>query len=201
VEFKLLIGTNNHGKVREYSRLLDDLPIVFTTPEQEGITGEPDETGASFLENALIKAQYYFSETGLPTLSDDSGLEVDVLDGAPGIYSARYAGIAATDKENNDLLLSNLIGTPWERRTARFRCVIALAITGNEPELFEGTCDGYVTRQIKGINGFGYDPLFYFPDLGKTFGEVDHDSKDAVSHRGVATDKLYKRLKCLLARE
>ncbi|MDP6586357.1 MAG: RdgB/HAM1 family non-canonical purine NTP pyrophosphatase [Anaerolineales bacterium] len=201
MQFKLLIGTNNHGKVREYSRLLNDLPIVFTTPEQEGITGEPNETGDSFLENALIKAQYYSSETGLPTLSDDSGLEVDALDGAPGIYSARYAGVAATDNENNDLLLNNLSETPWEGRTARFRCVIALVISGNESELFEGTCDGYVTRQINGINGFGYDPLFYYPGFGKTFGEIDHDSKDAVSHRGIATNKLYKRLKCLLTRD
>ena len=201
MQFKLLIGTNNRGKVEEYSRLLNNLPIVFTTPQQERITGDPNEVGTSFSENALIKAQYYASKTGLPTLADDSGLEVDALDGAPGIYSARYAGGAATDNENNDLLLSNLSDTPWERRTARFRCVIALAISGHGSELFEGACDGYVTREIKGTNGFGYDPLFYFPYFGKTFGEVDPDSKDAVSHRGVATNKLFKRLQCLLAQD
>ncbi|PZC50938.1 MAG: XTP/dITP diphosphohydrolase [Chloroflexi bacterium] len=198
MQFKLLIGTNNDGKVKEYSRLLSDLPIVFTTPQQERIISEPNETGATFSENALIKAEYYACKTGLPTLADDSGLEVDALEGAPGIYSARYAGVAAPDNENNDLLLSNLSDTPWKSRMARFSCVIALAISGHEPELFEGTCDGYIAREIKGANGFGYDPLFYFPALGKTFGEIDSDSKDAVSHRGIATNKLFKRLRWLL---
>ena len=193
--FKLLIATNNSGKVEEYRRLLGCLPVELTTPSNEGVTEEPEESGDTFEENALIKARFYSEATGLPALADDSGIEVDALNGEPGVRSARYGGLPAGDDDRNRLLLSNMSNVPWEKRTARFICVAAMVWPGAEEETFQGACQGYVAFEPSGQEGFGYDPLFYYPSFGKTFGQTDAEAKDSVSHRGIAARKAVQRLK------
>ena len=192
--FKLLIATNNSGKVEEYRRLLGSLPVELTTPSNEGVTEEPEESGDTFEENALIKARFYSEATGLPALADDSGIEVDALNGEPGVRSARYGGLKGNDDDRNKLLLSNLSDVPWENRTARFVCVVAMVWPGAGEETFQGTCQGYVAFEPSGQEGFGYDPLFYYPSFGKTFGQTDAEAKDSVSHRGIAARKAVQRL-------
>lgn len=191
----MLIATNNRGKVDEYRRLLGCLPVELVTPSNEGVTEEPEESGDTFEENALIKARFYSEATGLPALADDSGIEVDALNGEPGVRSARYGGLLASDNDRNKLLLSNMSNVPWESRTARFRCVVALIWPGAGEETFQGDCQGYVAFEPSGQMGFGYDPLFYHPNFGKTFGQVDAAAKDSVSHRGIAARKAVQRLK------
>ena len=192
--FKLLIATNNSGKVEEYRRLLGCLPVELTTPSNEGVTEEPEESGDTFEENALIKARFYSEATGLPALADDSGIEVDALNGEPGVRSARYGGLKGNDDDRNKLLLSNLSNVPWEKRTARFVCVVATVWPGAGEETFQGACQGYVAFEPSGQKGFGYDPLFYYPSFGKTFGQADAEAKDSVSHRGIAARKAAQRL-------
>ena len=191
----MLIATNNSGKVEEYRRLLGYLPVELTTPSNEGVTEEPDETGDTFEENALIKARFYSEATGLPALADDSGIEVDALNGEPGVRSARYGGLQASDDDRNKLLLSRLSNVPWEKRTARFRCVVAMVWPGDRDETFQGACQGFISFESSGQKGFGYDPLFYYPNFDKTFGQVDAEAKDSVSHRGIAARKAVQRLK------
>ena len=191
----MLIATNNSGKVEEYRRLLGCLPVELTTPSNEGVTEEPEESGDTFEENALIKARFYSEATGLPALADDSGIEVDALNGEPGVRSARYGGLQGKDDDRNKLLLSNLSNVPWENRTACFVCVVAMVWPGAEDETFQGTCQGYVAFEPSGQEGFGYDPLFYYPSFGKTFGQTDAEAKDSVSHRGIAARKAVQRLK------
>ena len=191
----MLIATNNSGKVDEYRRLLGCLPVELTTPSNEAVTEEPEESGDTFEENALIKARFYSEATDLPALADDSGIEVDALNGEPGVRSARYGGLPASDDDRNRLLLSRLSNVPWENRTARFRCVVALIWPGTGEETFQGACQGYVAFEPSGQMGFGYDPLFYYPDFGKTFGQVDAEAKDNVSHRGIAARKAVQKLK------
>ena len=193
--FKLLIATNNSGKVEEYRRLLGCLPVELTTPSNEGVTEEPEESGDTFQENALIKARFYSEATGLHALADDSGIEVDALNGEPGVLSARYGGLKGNDDDRNKLLLSNLSNVPWEKRTARFVCVVAMVWPGDREETFQGACQGYVAFEPSGQEGFGYDPLFYYPSFGKTFGQTDAEAKDSVSHRGIAARKAVQRLK------
>ena len=193
--FKLLIATNNSGKVQEYRRLLGCLPVELTTPSLEGVAEEPEESGDTFEENALIKARFYSEATGLPALADDSGIEVDALNGEPGVRSARYGSLQGKDDDRNKLLLSNLSNVPWEKRTARFVCVVAMVWPGAGEETFQGECQGYVAFEPSGQEGFGYDPLFYYPSFGKTFGQTDADAKDSVSHRGIAARKAVQRLK------
>ena len=191
----MLIATNNSEKVEEYRRLLGCLPVELTTPSNEGVTEEPEESGDTFEENALIKARFYSEATGLPALADDSGIEVDALNGEPGVRSARYGGLQDNDDDRNKLLLSNLSNVPWENRTARFVCVVALVWPGSgEKETFQGACQGYVAFEPSGQEGFGYDPLFYYPSFGKTFGQTDAEAKDSVSHRGIAARKAAQRL-------
>jgi len=192
----LLIASNNQGKIKEFQELLQGLPLELTWPKKEDLLTEPEETGATFAENARIKARYSAAlRPGWYVVGDDSGLEVDALGGAPGVYSARYAGPDATDTQRNTLLLSNLAGVPWERRNARFVCVIALVRPDGTEAAYCGTREGYIALEARGNLGFGYDPVFYVPALGKTFGELTPAAKDGWSHRGLAAAKLVEALR------
>ncbi len=183
---KLLIATHNPGKVREYEALLAGLPLELTDPAQEGLDIEVAETGESFAENAILKATAYARASGLLTLADDSGLEVDALGGEPGIRSARYAGSEASDEERYQLLLERLTEVPWEERTARFRCVIAVATPQGQVRTAEGTCEGIIAFAPKGVHGFGYDPVFYLSEYGVTMAELPPQVKNQISHRARA---------------
>lgn len=184
---ELLIATRNRGKVAEFARLIDGLPVVTRDLAEFSEAGEAEETGATFEENATLKARFYAGETGLMTLADDSGLEVDALGGAPGVYSARYAGPEATDAERNALLLRELSEAGAAERRARFVCVLALV----EPSvgtvrLFRGVCEGGIAFRPSGEGGFGYDPLFIPEGYDRTFGELPADVKNSISHRARA---------------
>lgn len=183
---KLLVATHNAGKVREYRELLAELPLAVTYLDAEGVALEVEESGQTFAENALLKATTYARATGLWTWADDSGLEVDALGGAPGICSARYAGAAASDADRYRKLLDALTGVPWARRTARFRCVVALATPDGVTRTSEGVCEGIIAFGPTGNNGFGYDPVFYLPDRGQTMAQLPAEVKNAISHRGRA---------------
>ena len=154
----------------------------------------PEETGGTFEENALLKARYYVERSGLLTLADDSGLEVDVLNGGPGIYSARYGGPGASDADRVEKLLKALEGVPWEQRTAKFRCVVALVSPDGTEDTFHGAREGYVTLEARGNNGFGYDPVFFLPTLGQTMAELSSKAKNQLSHRAEAAFKAVQRL-------
>ncbi|MBI4198114.1 MAG: RdgB/HAM1 family non-canonical purine NTP pyrophosphatase [Chloroflexi bacterium] len=194
-EAKLLIASNNQGKIKEYQVLLEGLSMGVTWPVKEGIQEQPEETGVTFEENALIKARFFARlAPSCWVIGDDSGLEVDALGGEPGVRSARYAGPDASEADRNRLLLSKLQGVPWERRTARFVCVIALVRPGGAESTFTGVCNGNIAFEPKGGVGFGYDPVFYAPELGKTFGELDLAVKNRLSHRGLAGTKLIEAL-------
>ncbi len=183
---KLLIATNNQGKIREYAEIFADLPLELTYLSQEGIELDVAETGQTFTENAVLKAQTYAQASGLLTLADDSGLEVDALEGAPGVFSARYAGEGASDIDRYQLLLRNLSDVPDGQRQARFRCVTAIALPGGEVYTAEGIYEGEIARAPRGDNGFGYDPVFYMPKWGKTMAELPAETKNRISHRGRA---------------
>ena len=187
---KLLLATNNEAKGREYKCLLQALPLELVTLAQEGITTVVSEVGESLEENARLKATALSTESGLVALADDSGLEVDVLGGEPGCLSARYAGEGASDRERIDYLLARLKGVPGEKRSARFRCVIAVAMPEGRVEFCSGECQGFITLEPRGREGFGYDPIFYLPELDRTMAELPLKSKSRVSHRGQAARKL-----------
>jgi len=195
----LLVATNNAGKVREYQTLLAGLPVHLVTPASAGIQMDVDENGASFEENALIKARAYGEASGLPTLADDSGLEVDALGGAPGIRSARYAGESATDADRYHRLLGALRDVPPDERTARFQCVIAIVLPDGRSFTFSGKCEGVIGETPRGSHGFGYDPVFYMPALGRTMAELSPIVKDRVSHRGRAVMRMRPFLRKLIA--
>lgn len=184
--YKLLVATHNAGKVREYRELLAGLPLEVTYLDAESITLEVAETGQTFAENARLKAATYADISGLWTWADDSGLEVDALGGAPGVYSARYAGEGATDADRYRKLLDALIGVPWARRTARFRCAVALATPSGDIRTSDGACEGVIAFGPAGSNGFGYDPVFYLPDRGQTMAQLPAEVKNEISHRGQA---------------
>jgi XTP/dITP diphosphohydrolase len=186
---KLLLATNNQGKLREYRSLLRGVPLEIITPAEFGITGGVDEGGSSFEENAALKAAAMAGRSGLLTLADDSGLEVDALRGEPGARSHRYAGEGASDTDRNRYLLAKLKSVPEEVRTARFRCVIAIAAPDGKAELFSGECPGLIIDKPRGENGFGYDPIFYLPELGKTMAELTLAEKNKISHRARAAEK------------
>jgi XTP/dITP diphosphohydrolase len=191
---KLLIATSNLGKVKEYQALLSQLPFELTTLAEQGIAVEAEEGGSSLEQNAAAKATRYAEISQFTTLADDSGLEVDALRGEPGPLSARYAGEGASDRERIDYLLAKLSDVPWERRSARFRCVIAIATPSGEVELCQGECEGFIAYEPKGGGGFGYDPIFYLPELGKTMAELSFEEKNKVSHRGKAARKAHQLL-------
>lgn len=185
---KLLIATNNKGKLAEYLELLKDLPFELTWPEKEGLKLKVEEKTGSYRENAIAKAVTWAKATGLITLADDSGLEVDALGGAPGPVSARYGGLE-TDRERYELLLKKMEGIPWPQRTARFRCVIAIAYPDGEVHTFEGVMEGLIALEPKGEHGFGYDPVFFLPELGKTVAQLTLEEKNRLSHRAQAARK------------
>lgn len=200
---KLLIATNNAGKVRELHDLLTGLAVTLVRPRDLGLEGEVEETGATYAENAALKAEAWARATGLITLADDSGLEVEALGGAPGVYSARYAGPGAADADRRAKLLEALRGTPAPRR-ACFRCVIAVAepaAGAAAPQLtyFEGVCPGEILWEERGRNGFGYDPIFWLPELGQTMAELTDAVKNRVSHRGRAVQAAQPYLRGLFA--
>ncbi len=193
---KLLIATRNQGKVREYRDLLADLPLEVVSLADVGIDYEVEETGATFEENAMLKARTYARLSGLLTWADDSGLAVDVLGGWPGVHSARHAGPGATDADRIAILLKKLQGVPPEKRTAAFHCVVAIAAPSGEVWTTEGTCAGVILDAPQGAGGFGYDPVFFVPPLGATFAQLTPSQKNAISHRGIAA----RRAKALLER-
>ena len=186
---KLLVATNNVGKVREYEELLIDLPVPveITFPAQEELVLDVDESGETFEENARIKALAYAQASGLLTLADDSGLEVDALAGAPGVYSARYAGPGADDADRYRKLLRELDSVPTGQRSARFHCVVALARPDGTVHTADGTCEGEIGFAPRGQHGFGYDPIFVVQGYGgRTMAELDPHLKNEISHRGRA---------------
>lgn len=192
---KLLLATNNKAKVREYARLLKGIPYRIVSLEDVGISEQVEETGASFEENAALKAKRYSELSGLITMADDSGLEVDALGGQPGVRSARYAGENASDEQRIAFLLDKMTNIPWDKRIARFRCVIAIARPGRRVRTCQGTCSGILTFAPLGDNGFGYDPIFYLPDLHRTMAELSMKEKNALSHRGKAAGEARKILR------
>jgi len=197
LQHKLLLATNNQAKVREYKSLLLNLPYELVTLAEQGISVVVNEVGESLEENARLKATVSAEKSQLLTLADDSGLEVDALGGEPGRLSARYAGENASDRERVSYLLARLNGVPWEKRTARFRCVIALAIPDGKVEFCSGECQGFITLAPRGKHGFGYDPVFYLPELDKTMAELPPALKNQVSHRGQAARQVYQVLERL----
>jgi len=194
---RLVFATRNRGKLIELRELLADLPLEVLSVDDVHVP-EVDEDGDTFAANAIEKARAVSAATGLPALADDSGLEVDALDGAPGVHSARYAGDDATDDANNDKLLAALAGVPEAQRTARFRSVLALADVngqlGDEVITADGTCEGRVLDHRRGTGGFGYDPLFWAPELDATFAELGVGSKNDLSHRARAMRAMKPRL-------
>jgi len=196
---ELVVATRNANKLRELTALLAGLPVRLRSLAEFPGAAEVEETGATFAENAALKALAAAKYTGLWALADDSGLEVDALGGRPGVWSKRFAGPGATDADNNAKLLQLLADVPDERRTARFRCAIAIAAPDGRVYVDEGTCEGVIAREPRGHNGFGYDPLFVVPELGKTFAELPPGEKDRISHRGRALQAARRRLLQLLA--
>ena len=186
---KLLLATSNSGKAREYRVLLDGLGYEITTLAEEGIVEVITESGNSYEQNARLKAVTYAKLSRLLTIADDSGLEVDALEGEPGIKSARFAGEDAADAEKVTLLLARVNGVPWERRTACFKCVIAIATPEDQYNVCYGECRGLIALEPKGENGFGYDPIFFLPELGKTMAELPPETKNRISHRARASQK------------
>jgi XTP/dITP diphosphohydrolase len=193
----LLLASQNPGKLAEMRLLVAGQPFEVKGPRELGIHEAPDETGQTFMENAVLKARYYAARSGCLAVADDSGLSVAALDGGPGLYSSRFGGEGATDAERNRLLLDKLRGVPTERRGAHFTS--AVAVVSNGEVLFQAleTVEGRIAEEVRGPNGFGYDPLFFYPPYGKTFGEVPHEEKDRVSHRGKAFARLREFLRGL----
>ena len=192
----LVLATRNQGKTKEIRKFMEGHPVEIRDLNDFGPIPEVVEDGKTFEENAYKKAHFTAKILGLPALADDSGLEVDALDGEPGVLSARYAGPQASDDENNAKLLSRLNGV--RNRTARFRCNLSLAVPSGPALTYEATCDGLITEQPRGTNGFGYDPLFYYPERGKTFGEMTLAEKSEVSHRGKAFLELKQEMEKVL---
>lgn len=198
---ELLVATTNRGKFAEVQAFLKQLPLRILSLTDLRNPLAVVENGATFEENALKKARTLEQYSGLLTLADDSGLEVDALNGAPGIYSARYGGEEGNDAKNNAKLLSELANVPEERRTARFVCALALSgpqAHGMNDWTVRESCEGRIAAVLKAVNGFGYDPLFFYPPFGKTFGEIDRHTKATVSHRGKALKKLAEVLPSLV---
>ena len=184
---KLLIATNNPGKIAEFQEIFADLPLTLTSLAAEGIDLDPEETGMTFEANALLKVEAFAAASDLLILADDSGLEIDALGGEPGVYSARYGDTAKNDdKKRVDLVLQKMQAVPWRERTARFRCVVALATAERVIGTAEGAVEGFIGYEPKGQNGFGYDPIFYYPEFDCTLAEAASEQKHRISHRGRA---------------
>lgn len=196
---RLLVATHNRGKMREYATLLADLPIEVTWLDAEGIATEVDETGTTFAENAILKARAYAAMSGLLTWADDSGLEVDALDGRPGVYSARYGGPGLSDDARYRALLDELAGVPDAKRTARFHCVVAIAQPGGAIVTADGVVEGTILHAARGSNGFGYDPVFFVPEHDASMAELPAEVKNRISHRARAAANARTRLAHWLA--
>ncbi|NTV88954.1 MAG: XTP/dITP diphosphatase [Clostridiales bacterium] len=192
---RLIIATMNKDKLKEIKEILASLPYEVISMDEAGFAMDIEETGTTFEENAMLKARALSEATGEMVIADDSGLEVDYLDGAPGIYSARFAGEGATDADKNRKLLGLLEGIPMEKRTARFVCAIAVVHRDGSAYTVRGTCEGFIGNEPRGGNGFGYDPLFYMPEYGMTTAEMEPAKKHAISHRGRALALMAERLK------
>ena len=194
---KIILATQNQGKIRELQELLVDKGIevlsLLDIPEWEDV----EENGETFADNAALKARAAVKRTGLIALADDSGLEVDALDGAPGVYSARYAGEPKDDQRNNDKLLHQLETTSDDKRTARFRCALVMATPSGKEYLTEGAVEGQIIRQRRGQDGFGYDPIFYLPEYSRTMAELTMTEKNKLSHRAQAFRKVIPILQAL----
>jgi XTP/dITP diphosphohydrolase len=198
---ELLVATTNQGKFAEVQAFLKNLPLTILSLKDLGRWPAVVEDGATFEDNALKKARALAEYSGMLTLADDSGLEVDALNRAPGIYSARYAGEEGNDEKNNEKLLRELQGIAEEKRRARFVCALALCTPesrGMKEWTVRESCEGRIAFELRGQNGFGYDPLFFYPPFGKTFGEIDRETKATVSHRGKALKKLAEMLPSLV---
>jgi XTP/dITP diphosphohydrolase len=191
----LLLASQNPGKLNEMRVLVAGLPLRVVSPRDLGIVEAPDETGTTFIENATIKALHYARRSGLMAVADDSGISVDALDGEPGLYSSRFGGEGASDLERNRLLLKKLQGVPPEKRGAHFTSAVVVARDSEVLFQAQEEVHGFIAEETRGRNGFGYDPLFFYPPYGRTFGEVPHEDKDRVSHRG----KAFARLRGFLA--
>lgn len=193
---KIVLATGNQGKVREMAGILSEFGFDVVAQSEFNVS-EVAETGTTFIENAIIKARHAAKETGLPAIADDSGLEVDYLNGAPGIYSARYSGEDATDKQNIEKLLNAMQGVETEKRTARFHCVLVLMRHENDPTplVCHGKWEGQILTEEHGENGFGYDPVFFVPEDNCASAELDPSRKKQLSHRGKALASLFKALK------
>jgi len=188
---RLIVATRNPGKVKEFKELLKELDVIVETLCDFPGLRLPPEMGQTFAENARFKAGFVATMTEFPALGDDSGLEVDFLKGAPGVHSARFAGEPADDRRNNDKLLELLKGVPWEQRTARFRCVAALVTNSGETYYGEGILEGIIALESRGDQGFGYDPLFFLPEYGRTLAELGSEIKNKLSHRARAVQDLW----------
>lgn len=194
---QLVLASGNRGKLKELQQLLAGRGIELLSQADFAVS-DAEETGLSFVENAIIKARHACDCTGLPSIADDSGLEVDALSGQPGIYSARYAGMAASDADNNAKLLAALKDVPDELRTARFQCVLVFMRHAKDPvpEIFQGSWNGIILRQPVGENGFGYDPLFWVPDYRCSSAELPAEVKNKISHRGQAIKRFIESWSC-----
>lgn len=195
---KIVLASNNQGKVREFNQILSGLGLTVVPQAHYDVPDIP-ETGQSFVENAIIKARNAAEVTGLPAIADDSGLEVDALHGAPGIYSARFAGDHASDEQNLQHLLNELKDVPDEQRTARFQCLLVYMRHAKDPTpiICKGTWEGHILKEPKGANGFGYDPVFYVDSESCSAAELDAEQKNRLSHRGQALKLLVEALKLL----
>lgn len=192
---EIIVATKNKGKTKEFAEMFQ--PLGFTVKTLLDFPDAPDieETGETFAENAVLKAKGISEYFNKIVIADDSGLCVDALDGKPGVYSARYAGEGKDDEANLQKVLQELKGVPYEERTAHFHCTLALVIPGKEPVIVEGKVEGYIIDEKRGENGFGYDPIFYVPEYGKTTAEMSSDEKNKISHRGRALEKLNEWVK------
>lgn len=192
---KIVLASGNAGKLREFQQLLAGAGFEVV-PQSSFSVSNADETGTTFVENAIIKARHACQQTGLPAIADDSGIEVDALNGRPGVYSARYSGEGATDASNNQKLLQELTGVPAEQRTARYHAVLAYMRHADDPTpiLCHGTWEGIILTEPRGDGGFGYDPLFFVPTHNCASAELDKAEKNRISHRGKAMQELLQKL-------
>jgi XTP/dITP diphosphohydrolase len=199
---KLLVATNNPGKLEEYRHLLHELPLEITSLGEEEIDFEPEETGVTFEENAILKASAFAERSKLLTLADDSGLEIDRLGGAPGVHSARYGGTQrGEDVQRYELVLRQLAGVPRAERTARFRCVVALATPEGQVQTAEGIVEGVIAFEPQGEHGFGYDPIFFIPEFDCTMAQLPPETKNRISHRAGAAQAALPIIRALVKGE
>ena len=194
MEKRIIFATGNEGKMREIRMILEDLGVPVLSMKEAGISADIEENGKSFAENAAITAKAIMEMTGESVMADDSGLEIDYLDGAPGIYSARFMGEDTSYDIKNKALIDKLAGVPDEKRTARFVCAIACALPDGQILESRGTMEGIIGYEIKGENGFGYDPIFYLPECGCTSAEISPEKKNELSHRGKALRAMKEKL-------